>query len=107
MKLIAFHISVSADHPALPGHFPGLPIVPGVVLLDRLLDAVEQATGQRVARLEQVKFLRAVRPDQRVDGCCSVDGTRIAFRLTAPSDAAAATVATGTLSLRAGPEASA
>lgn len=104
---IAFHFSVPADHPALPGHFPGRPIVPGVVLLDQLLHAVEQATGRRVARLEQVKFLRAVGPDERVDGCCTVDGARVAFRLSATGDGAAVTVATGTLSLQAGTEASA
>ena len=32
---------ISADHPSLPGHFPGHPIVPGVVLLDRVLEAIE------------------------------------------------------------------
>jgi 3-hydroxymyristoyl/3-hydroxydecanoyl-(acyl carrier protein) dehydratase len=36
-------LHIAADHPALPGHFPGFPIVPGVVLLDEALHAIEQA----------------------------------------------------------------
>ena len=32
--------SIPADHPSLPGHFPGQPIVPGVVVLERVLEAV-------------------------------------------------------------------
>ena len=30
-----------ADHPVFPGHFPGNPIVPGVLLLARVLDAID------------------------------------------------------------------
>jgi 3-hydroxyacyl-[acyl-carrier-protein] dehydratase len=32
--------TISADHPSLPGHFPGTPIVPGVVILDEILAAL-------------------------------------------------------------------
>ena len=37
--------TVPHDHPSLPGHFPGRPVVPGVVLLDRVLAAIEAAHG--------------------------------------------------------------
>ena len=36
---------IESDHPALPGHFPGRPVVPGVVVLDRVLAAIESAHG--------------------------------------------------------------
>lgn len=56
---------VADDHPALPGHFPGRPIVPGVVILDRVLDAIEAAHGPLGAlRLPQVKFLRPLLPGE-------------------------------------------
>ena len=37
--------TIPDDHPSLPGHFPGHPVVPGVVLLDRVLQAIEQVTA--------------------------------------------------------------
>src|SRR3546814_11032678 len=56
---------IGDDHPALPGHFPGRPIVPGVVIVDRVLDAIEAAHGPLGAlRLPQVKFLRPLLPGQ-------------------------------------------
>lgn len=57
---------IHADHPCLPGHFPGRPLVPGVVLLDRVLDAIEarEGTGLGALRLPQVKFLQPLLPGQ-------------------------------------------
>jgi 3-hydroxyacyl-[acyl-carrier-protein] dehydratase len=58
--------AVPPDHPALPGHFPGRPLVPGVVLLDHVLDAVEAAFGPLAGglRLPQVKFVQPLLPGQ-------------------------------------------
>ncbi len=57
---------ISAGHPALPGHFPGRPVVPGVMLLDRVLDAVEAEYGAGLGalRLPQVKFVQPLLPEQ-------------------------------------------
>lgn len=53
------------SHPSLPGHFPGNPIVPGVVLLDCVLEAIEAAHGPLGAlRLPQVKFLQPLLPGE-------------------------------------------
>lgn len=36
-------MTIAADHPALPGHFPGNPIVPGAVILARVAEAIRTA----------------------------------------------------------------
>lgn len=58
-------VSIPADHPSLAGHFPGQPVVPGVVVLDRVLAAIEAAHGPLGdLRLPQVKFMRPLLPEQ-------------------------------------------
>ncbi len=59
--------AVPHDHPALPGHFPGHPIVPGVVVLDHVLDAIQAQHGPLHGglRLPQVKFVQPLLPGQR------------------------------------------
>jgi 3-hydroxymyristoyl/3-hydroxydecanoyl-(acyl carrier protein) dehydratase len=55
---------VPMDHPSLPGHFPGRPIVPGVVVLERVLEAIEAMTESPLGplRLPQVKFVQPLLP---------------------------------------------
>jgi 3-hydroxymyristoyl/3-hydroxydecanoyl-(acyl carrier protein) dehydratase len=56
---------IPADHPALPGHFPGNPVVPGVLLLGHVAAALERARGPlRVAAIRQAKFLAPLRPGE-------------------------------------------
>lgn len=58
--------TIPADHPSLAGHFPGRPVVPGVLVLDRVLDAIEASAGMPHdgLRLPQVKFLQPLLPMQ-------------------------------------------
>lgn len=56
--------TIGADHPALPGHFPGHPIVPGVVILDRLVEDLAARTGARAAGVKRMKFTRPLAPGE-------------------------------------------
>ena len=55
---------IAVDHPALPGHFPGAPVVPGVLLLAEGLHRLEllAAAPLQCQRIDSAKFLRPVAP---------------------------------------------
>jgi 3-hydroxyacyl-[acyl-carrier-protein] dehydratase len=66
------------------GHFPGMPIVPGVVLLDEVV-TLARAGGvlAGVAEIEVSKFTDAVFPGQEVVvSCAEPDAGRVAFACT-------------------------
>ena len=57
--------TISPDHPSLPGHFPGQPIVPGVVLLEKVIESIEADHGPLPSlRLPQVKFMQPLLPGE-------------------------------------------
>lgn len=61
-----FHrdICVAADHPSLPGHFPGAPLVPGVVLLEQVAQALREWRDLRLTRVLEAKFVAPLLPDE-------------------------------------------
>lgn len=72
---------IAADHPALPGHFPGRPVVPGVVVLEHVAAAARARSGRGVKAVPSVKFLRPLLPEQT----CAIrleagTGQRMTFR---------------------------
>ncbi len=81
--------SIPAQHPCLPGHFPGRPVVPAVLLLQSVADALRPHFGNRApSRVSAAKFLHPVAPEQtlvlqldidrasaRARFCCKI-GTR-------------------------------
>ena len=79
---------IPSNHPSLAGHFPGAPIVPGVVILDEVVAALaEWRKDFQLTGIPSVKFLAPIQPDQsfsvvfnakttsgnQIDFCCRVD----------------------------------
>jgi 3-hydroxyacyl-[acyl-carrier-protein] dehydratase len=75
-------LRIASDHPALAGHFPGQPIVPGALLLDEALHAIDAAeTSWHISNL---KFHRIVRAGGalRLD-CSALPGGALRIELRA------------------------
>jgi 3-hydroxyacyl-[acyl-carrier-protein] dehydratase len=103
MNEISTQSVVPLAHPSLAGHFPGRPIVPGVVLLDLVLAAIRAASSQplKLEAIVSTKFLQSVTPEARVDihirFAPEADSSRMKARFVCSH--AAATVAEGSLLL--------
>jgi acyl-coenzyme A synthetase/AMP-(fatty) acid ligase len=94
----ALTFTVPPEHPALAGHFPGRPIVPGVVLLDHALDAIGCALGKScgACRIESAKFLSPAEPGEVLDVAYETSASG-AIRFTVR--AGARTVASGAVGM--------
>lgn len=92
---LEWQASIPREHPALAGHFPGHPIVPGVVLLDAVAQALARHDGRALRRIGSAKFLRPVAPGEVLDFVCEGDATAARFSIRS----GAAHVASGTVGL--------
>jgi 3-hydroxymyristoyl/3-hydroxydecanoyl-(acyl carrier protein) dehydratase len=68
MTMLSLPLAIAADHPAYAGHFPGRPILPGVVLLDEALLALAALLGRAAAtaQIKSAKFLSPVLPGENL-----------------------------------------
>ena len=59
-------LTIANDHPALAGHFPGHPVVPGVLVLDEVIETLRHRYGQDlvVIGLPAVKLSSPLKPEE-------------------------------------------
>ena len=75
-------LRIGAGHPALPGHFPGEPLVPGVVLLEQVALALRAWRGQRLGRVLEAKFAAPLLPEETATlRLTAADGARARFEI--------------------------
>ena len=88
-------LMISAEHPAFTGHFPGAPVVPGAVLLDETLRAVQPENGPRQHwQIGAAKFVKPVRPGEPLTlECERLPSGSLRFAIRSPGGL----VASGTL----------
>ena len=76
---------VRADEWFFPGHFPGRPIMPGVIMVEALAQAgavavlsVEENRGKLVlfAGIDDVRFKRVVEPGEELTLTCELEAVR-------------------------------
>ncbi len=57
-------LALNADHVIFSGHFPGMPVVPGVCMMQMVKEIAEKITGNSLllSRADLMKFLVVVDP---------------------------------------------
>jgi 3-hydroxymyristoyl/3-hydroxydecanoyl-(acyl carrier protein) dehydratase len=88
------HIEAPLTHICYEGHFPGRPILPGVLLIELIVEALGRGAPRAIP---QVKFHHALVPG---DGCTvrfEGEGARVSFRCERAAAGGTEIVADGVL----------
>jgi 3-hydroxyacyl-[acyl-carrier-protein] dehydratase len=104
-----------ADDPMFAGHFPGHPIVPGVIITEALAQTAGIAAASGcpktkrpvflLSAIRTMKFLQAVRPGEEIElRAEKIGATEVLFQFKVEARAHAATVAEGQLVLSLAPD---
>lgn len=74
-------LDIASDHPAFAGHFPGNPIVPGVVLLDTAQRIIETAHAVILSGLAVAKFHSPALPGENLLLDYAMGDTAVRFEI--------------------------
>lgn len=63
---LKFKVEINPNHPIYEGHFPGMPIVPGAVLLQMVKELLESTLNKKLKLkgASNIKFLKMVLPKE-------------------------------------------
>ena len=72
-------ITMGKNHPSLAGHFPGHPVVPGVVMLGEIMNAIREIAKEKIefVGMPSAKVMSPLKP-----------GEPLTIRLDQPGDGA-------------------
>lgn len=59
-------ISINKDHHIFEGHFPGVPVLPGVCQVQAIKEILQEVTGFKlqISKVRDIKFMSMVDPTQ-------------------------------------------
>jgi len=80
-KALKYSTQIDLSHPSLKGHFPGQPIVPGVVILDEMIIAFRKELGRpcKIQKIPSVKFLLPLEPGVRMEFIFDISNNLVRF----------------------------
>lgn len=105
-RMATRYFMIPASHPAIAGHFPGDPIVPGVVILNQVVDAIADGfPAVELGALQKARFHRPLGPgeDCRIDVRLTPERVSFEVRTTHVSAAENGTIASGQWARRPAP----
>ncbi len=93
-----WQVVISAEHPSLPGHFPGHPVVPGVLILEEILVGLRKLDPEMVVTgLPAVKLSSPLKPGEALTIHVEIDSHRdVEFRCLVGTRG----IASGTIQVR-------
>lgn len=63
--VVKARLAINKDHRIFEGHFPGLPVVPGVCMLQMIRELIQVYAGRefKIGAADNMKFLSVINPE--------------------------------------------